>query len=392
MELADFLNYQDISLDDVVEQAKASLHLTAGDVLFSCGSLVEGLGNEKSDLDLILITTRQDIPFTSLNDVALIVGRCIVDVHVVQRCDLKELLRRFNHWSKQPRQLRLAKEFTIADRKLLHRLRNGRALYGADYFGQFQDQLRPIDLARYKLDWACYSASTIQVDLAGLRTAGDQYSMLFAAQELLGHVVDALVAGYGYTNPSLQWRARLLTYLPDEWESELLGRQTGISARELYLSLHRAPQSTAPSAILDHALRIVAFSRRLFPSIEYRLLSPSSPPLPLAQSNDVAKDRPLPHLDLDVTVRYKEGHFELLRLNEPGQAFTLSPRQYSLLCLFDGETSREYAVHHAESLCGKGKGRELVEEMLALIQYGKFEAPNFLDEQALSAILRRRSS
>jgi hypothetical protein len=389
MELADFLNYQKISLDDVVEQAKASLHLTAGDMLFVCGSLVEGLGNEKSDLDLILITARQDIPFTSLHDVALIVGQCVIDVRVVQRFEIDDLLKRFNLWSEHSRQLRLARQFNIADRKLLHRLRNGWALYGADDLGQLQNQLRPIDLARHKMDWECYLSSTILVDLAGLRSAGDYYSMPFAAQEALTHAVDALLAGYGYSNPSPQWRVRLLANLPSEWELDLPGRQTGLSARELFLSLHRVPQSITPSAVLDHALRITAFLRRLLPLIECRLLNPSLLRVLPAQLGRAGNDRPLPHLDLDVTVRYNDGYFELLRLNERGQIFTLSLTEYSLLCLFDGETSRQDAVSYAERLLGNGSGSDLVEEMIALVRYGEFEARNFVDEQALNAILRR---
>lgn len=392
MELFDFLNRQGISLDDVVEQAKASLYLTASDVLFACGSLIEGLGNDKSDLDLILITGRQDIPFTSLNDVALIVGGCVIDVRVILRPDLEELLRRFNHWSEQPRQTRLARQFAIDDRKLLHRLRSGYVLFGDEDFGRLQDRINYLDLARHKLDWACYFASTIQVDLAGFRSAGDQYSMLFAAQELLGHVMDALLAAYQHTNPSCQWRARLLTNLPSEWESELPGRPTGLSPREQYLSLHRAPTALTASVILDHALRIVAFLRRLLPSAEYRLLSPSLPSLLPAQSIKSESDWPLPHLDLDVTVRYRQDRFELLRLNGPGQIFTLSPREYSLLCLFDGETPRAYAVNYAERLWGVGRGSALVEEMLALVRYGKFEAQPFIDEHILNSILRRFSN
>lgn len=387
MELIDFLNRQGISLEDVVEQVKVSLLLTAGDVLFACGSLVEGLGNEKSDLDLILITRRQDIQYTSLNDVALTVGRCVIDIHVVQRPNLEELLKRFNHWVEQPRQPRLARQFTIDDRNLLHRLRHGRVLFGGEDFGKLRDQLGHADLARHKLDWSCYLARGIQPDLAGFRSAGDHYSMLFAAQELLGHVMDALLVMYQYTNPSWQWRVRLLSNLPVEWESGLPGRPTGLSPRELYLSLHQAPTAHTPTAFLDHALRIVAFSRRLLPSAEYRLLNSFLTMLPPAQLSKSENDGPLPRLDLDVVLRYKQSGFELLRLNGTGQVFTLSAREYCLLCLFDGETSRAYAVNYAESLWGERRGIDLVEEMLALVRYGEFEARPFIDEYTLNTIL-----
>jgi hypothetical protein len=343
-------------------------------------------------LDLFLVTSRQDITFTSLNAVLLIIGRCPVDVRVVQRSEVDELMKRFNAWARQPRQPRNATAFTNDERKLLHRLRSGQALFGSDQFLELQNQIELIDLARHRLDYAQYFASTIQVDLAGLRSAGDQYSMLFAAQELLGHTVDALLAAYKYSNSNSKWRVRQLTDLPAEWELELPGRRSGMSARDLYLSLHSTPRSSSPKAILDYSLRIVAFARRVFPWAEYRLLSPASLPLSSANGSDMAGGRPLPHLDLDVTVRYQKGKFELLRLNGKGEIFLLSPREYSLLCLFDGVTSREDAIREAEQTLNEAVGVDFVSEMEALVRHGDFEARNFVDGQALKAILRTASS
>src|SRR5437016_5251380 len=100
MYLAGFLSYHGITLDDIVGQAKATLRLSPDDALFVCGSVVEGLGNEKSDLDLFLLTSRKNIPFTSLNDVLLIIGRCAVDVCVVQRTSIEALVKRFNDWAR----------------------------------------------------------------------------------------------------------------------------------------------------------------------------------------------------------------------------------------------------------------------------------------------------
>ena len=189
------------------------------------------------------------------------------------------------------------------------------------------------------------------------------------------------------TNPDFRWRVLQLMRLPKQWEQKLPGRQCGVSAEELYWSLHRAPDTIRASAIHDHALRIVAFSRRVFPWAEYQLLSPSLPPIPTVACTGINSNQPLPHLDLDVTVRYRDGNFELLRLQGDGQIFRLSAREYSLLCLFDGETSKEFAGEYAARLWDRSSGEDLVEEMQALVRHGNFEAADFLDEQALSALL-----
>ena len=134
MKLADFLSYKGISLEDILEEAKKCLRLASGDVLIVCGSLVEELGNQKSDLDLILITARQDIPFTSLNDVTIIVKQCVIDIRVIFYSQVEQLLDRFNHWSSQPRQPRSAKQFSFPESKLLHRLCTGRSVFGCGAF------------------------------------------------------------------------------------------------------------------------------------------------------------------------------------------------------------------------------------------------------------------
>ena len=391
MDLADFLSRSGITRQDVIAKVDSAVHLTPGDVLFVSGSLVEELGNEKSDLDLFLITSRTDIQFTSLHDVIVVVNDCIIDIRVVQHSAVEEILGRFNHWARQPRLARNAFEFTDDDRKFLHRLLIGEAFYGASDLRKLKDCLDAKDLARHKLDWARHLAGTIQIDLAGLHSAGDQYSMLFAAQELLGHTMDGLLAGYGYTNPNQKWRVRLLARLPVDWEQRLPGTISGMSAVENFMMLHKAPESTSRRAIFEHTLRIAAFSRRVFPWAELNLLGSPEINLPLAAVaiyDRTEEAQPLPCLNFDVKIRFTEGHFELLRLGEKGPIFQLSPQAYALLCLFDGEHSMSAAIDYAKQLGSKERAQEEIEDMIAMIRYAQFEAGTVIDEQALEAILR----
>ena len=391
MEVTDFLTLNKITLEDVIAHVNATVHLTPGDVLFVSGSLVEGLGNEESDLDLFLITSRNDIQFTSLNDVTVIVNDCLIDIRVVQQSGIEELIRRFGRWAGLPRHPRGAFEFTEDERKFLHRLRIGNPLYGAADFERLLGRLDPRDLSRHKLDWARHLASTIQVDLAGLYKARDQYTMLFASQELLGHTIDGLLAAYGYTNPNQKWRVRMLAGLPADWERKLPGAGTGMSPVERFLALHRMPQSESLNDMFEHALRVVAFSRCVFPWAELTLFGPPELSLPLdavAPQADREAGQPLPHLDLNVEIRYAAGRFEVLRLNEQGPTFELSPQAYLLFCLFDGVTSSVSAADYAEKLGLEKNGLETIGELMAMVRYAGLEADTIIDEQALRAVLR----
>src|SRR5262249_39733120 len=151
MDLTDFLRAKGASIEGILVQTQEIVRLSPGDILVLCGSVVEGLGDERSDLDLILITSRQDIPFTSLHDVALVSGSCLVDISVVERSEVEALLQRFYRWAHQPRQPRSAKAFKIDDQKLLHRIAKGVPLYGEQNFALLRTSLQSIDLLRHRL-------------------------------------------------------------------------------------------------------------------------------------------------------------------------------------------------------------------------------------------------
>jgi hypothetical protein len=397
MYLDDFLARHGLLVDQILEEARGPLNLRPGDILFLCGSLIEGLGNEQSDIDLYLITSRTDIVFNSLHDVILMLGPCLVEVRVKQRSLLEALIERAVRWTKQPRDPRSAFDFSEEERKLLHRLRHGRVLYGGGDFEALERRLALADLARHRLDWARHLAGNLQIDLAGLRGAGDARSMLFVAQEVLAHTIDGLLAGYGFTNPIWKWRVRQLNELPNDWELTLPGRSTGLTAPERYLSLHRAPGDVTPRTILEYALRIVAFSRCVFPWAERRLYGDSVLPVSPVSVTDAAPDgakaasnegiRRMPHLDLNVAVLYHEGHFELVRLNGRAAPIEVSAEAWTMLCFFDGETSRAEAVRHAEKLHGADRGAAFIDGLVELVGFAKLEADQMCDEEALAKLL-----
>jgi hypothetical protein len=389
MQLDAFLGRRGVALSDIAQAAQDRLGLAGDDVLLVCGSLVEGLGNETSDVDLYLLTSRTGFAFTSLDALLLAVGPCLIDVRVVPHAQFDALLARFRAWADQPRQARDALGFSHDERTLLHRLHCCAPLFGAIHLDSLRGRAPQADVARHKLDWARCYADALQIDLAGLRMEGDRDTLAFTAQDLLSHAIDGLLAAFGRTNPNGKWRVRLLAELPDGGFARLPGRPLGRSLRDEYVALHRAPDLEDVGAVHAHALGAVAFARRALAFAERTLVRPDAAPLPILGGRDgEGPHQPvLPHLDLDVTLRGDS--LELLRLQGNGEVMSLSPESAVLLCLFDGHTSVSSAVASADHLFGEGKGAEVVGDLLALVEALKLAARPMLDVAVLARLLGR---
>jgi len=394
MDLADYLLARGIALEELVSGIRKNIQFDPDDVLFAAGSLVEGLGNLKSDVDLYLLTSRDDIACTSLNSFALVLNGSLIDVRIVPYSQAEDLLNRFTAWSKQPRHPRRALGFSYEDRKMLHRLWSGQSLFNEETFSRFRAPLKDEEIARHKLDWSRFMASTIQIDLAGLYLAGDFPSMVFAAQDLLGLTADALLAGYGMATPNPKWRARQLGSLPDEWKKSVAVQPAEPSVLDLFLKLHRAPESMVLRDVLQHSRRIVAFSRAVFPCMEHKLLGPPTvqiPRLPALNGSGDRRGALLPCLDFDVQISYQDGRFEMWQLNESEMVFELSPLAYAMACLFDGETSKSDAIYRAASLVGQDAAEKAIEEICTMVALGHLEASARIDEEVLRGILAQTS-
>jgi|SRR6185503_14782761 len=346
MNIAEFLYLRGAEPSSVVAEVAATIGLADEDALLAVGSLVEGLGTSKSDLDLLLITSRGDGLNSVQDSATLIVGSCIADLRIMRTVELEELLNRLDYWSRLPWEVTHAVRFTLEERTLMHRLLQGQVLHRdkRNRVGEHMPSL--VDLARLKLHVARQISRTIQVDMAGYRETGDYASLVFAAQDLLGHAVDALLAGYHITNPLIKWRSRLLDLVPSNWERFLTVQPTGLTASQQVWRLHRAPETPDSKLALEHAERITAFARAVFVWAELRLVKAAVVNERPAIRNPLkrkATDLPLPSLDFDVDFLLAEEKVTIARLNEFGVSLELSPREFALILLFDGITTRREA-------------------------------------------------
>ncbi len=323
----------------LLDSVRGSVDLHVDDRLLVVGSCAEGLGNSKSDLDLLLVAGdgRDEI------ERGWALGRGMVDLRVIRTATVEDLTSRVREWVGRSWNLLELAPFSYDERLLLHRLLEGHELHpGLPELAA--DQWRPgrTSLAKLKLQVARHMARTIQVDMVGYRDGLDYASLVFAAQDLLGHSIDGLLAGHYITNPNPKWRSRLLDRLPPDWERPLKIRPTGLRPGRVLWDLHRAPAAPERESAVSHALRCVTFARAVFAWAEPRLIGNAdveSLSWGRVRQDDRPPGQPLPGLEFDVDFFLSRDGIAVGRLNEFGPSLRLSDREFALLLLCDGQTS-----------------------------------------------------
>ncbi|WP_033442245.1 methyltransferase [Saccharothrix sp. NRRL B-16314] len=362
----------------LVASIDEAVGLRPGDLVLAVGSVAEGLANDKSDLDLLLVAG-DDVGHAE-TELCWAVGRSMVDLRILHPATVEALTGKLRDWARRPWSLVELAPFSDDERLLLHRLREGLVVHPLEPVAQ---PWRPdrSELARLKLQVARHQARTIQVDLVGYRAEGDYATFVLAAQDLLGHGVDGLLAGHHLTNPNPKWRSRLLARLPLDWERPLWLRPTGVRADRAFWDLHRAPALPEPESAVAHAVRCAGFARAAFAWAERRLLGTSDgvPRTPLWDGDRAPAPGPvLPGIEFDVDFFRSDTGIAVARLNEFGASLRLSEREFALLLLCDGRTSVAEAEAVVNSTLSNGKagngkagngsapldGTEAVERML----------------------------
>ena len=336
MNVEEFLSQGGTSLEAVLASVDGWLEMGPEDILLAAGSLAEGLGSSKSDLDLLLVSHRTRTELPEQDEVIWALGNCAVDVRILHHDRVANLLNHLKNWVKQPWDVSNVAKFNHDERVLLHRLRHAEVLKSGG--GQHAvEAITPAlpDLALLKLQVARHAAKTIQVDMVGYRESGDFATLGFAAQKLLGHAIDALLAGHHMTNPLSKWRCRYLDRLQEDWDRAMGMRPQPGTAIDAYWQRHRLPEHPAEDLALAHAHSIATFARTVFIWAEYRLVLGMDPPV----CHPVGAEVSLPHLVLDADFFLTPTGAKVSRLNEfdaDAEILDLTREELALLPLFEG--------------------------------------------------------
>ena len=362
MDHTEFFHLKDTALETIVEEARTKGNISEQDILILVGSLTEGLATQKSDVDLILITDRPPPTEDNKTSIAWQSGKCLVDMEFIQQSDVDTLLASFMGWSSADWDSTFAAKLSLDERKLLHRYVNG--IYLNDPDGSKKRRVAPYsqtELAKLKLHTARHMARTIQVDIVGNLLNQDYRTAAFAAQELLGHATDAVLAAQGLTNPTPKWRSKLIELVSVEnvidWCDQSSSFEDGI------WQLHHFPKYQQ-EVVLDKIMALIAFCRAVFFYAECKLIYPDL----LAEDfkiyadfalRDKEQHALLPGLELDVDFHIADQEIYIGRLNEFGKATKVNYQQFMKVLQLDGFSSKQSILSQ-----GQPKSDALTEEAL----------------------------
>ncbi|QOK99018.1 hypothetical protein HF909_21795 (plasmid) [Ralstonia pseudosolanacearum] len=89
--LSSFLGRHGLALPELGRELESRLSLKEGEWLFAAGSLVEGLGNDCSDLDVYIVTADVERVETRSTSQALDLNGVMVDIEVIRRNEIERL-------------------------------------------------------------------------------------------------------------------------------------------------------------------------------------------------------------------------------------------------------------------------------------------------------------
>jgi hypothetical protein len=203
LDIDQFLDYHKLDRSMVLRELELQSTIDRGSVCLLSGSLAEGLGNVRSDLDLFILedsNSEEDFNF-SIRDV-------VIDVKFLSRSNLDIYLSELESAWKSCDD-RVAYRFAENYSDILHRLLIAQPLTGDE-----ENILKTTIDARFLSDIlirrSTILASALQTDICGLTEDGDTRTAISTAEELLGAAVDCLLGASGNTNPNAKWRWRKL--------------------------------------------------------------------------------------------------------------------------------------------------------------------------------------
>ncbi|MFF1659164.1 nucleotidyltransferase domain-containing protein [Streptomyces sp. NPDC058255] len=235
----------------------ATAHLQA-EAVFVSGSLVEGFGNENSDLDVFVLTSSTSDASLSETASTFDMGDCLIEVdyHHDVRVDTEiwpierffEIAGRISDFPVGDASAII--RFPDRDFDSAHRLRIGVPVRGVEVFNELRDKFDFKRLSRLLANKFVTAYEGHSEDASGAVRANDAYTAMLMSRWALGSAIDAYLASQGMTNPKEKWRFSKL----------VSGGHTDLAQR--YLELE-ADLSVSPEDVLTRSRDRLRFSASL---------------------------------------------------------------------------------------------------------------------------------
>jgi predicted nucleotidyltransferase len=336
----DYLQSRGLVETEIIESVRAHIHLLPGEAIFASGSIVEGLGNLYSDLDLFVVTDRDVSALQAGPAIVLLSRETPIDIEVLSPEDIHRSVQRVCSVYDKLDDPRHALGLTLKELDMLHRLSIGRPLVHPDVCAGYQELVPTAHLARILFARAQSLINSLQQDIVGHIWAGDGDSARLIAQRLAGAAFDCLLATFGNTNPSEKWRLSKLTTLPARDVESLLNGTPFGSLRDtalFFLTFMGACDS------VEYCFEAVRLANALLPWCQYRLRGQTMDSrIPISLERP-ASTRSLPSLDLLAQIRYEDDALCLSHIRRPINLL-FNPLAHNLLLSFDGKTSPHEAA------------------------------------------------
>jgi len=218
MDLATYLRHHGGDEGQLLTALAAVAPPGEDDIVYLSGSLIEGMGNHRSDLDVycLLADPSARPAEATFGDVAIrLIEGLAVDIEMPPLAKVRDLMNRLagfpSHTARDGRVSATA--FSPGEIKLLHNLGVGRPLRGRERFEALRATLDPRALSRIGFDYASAYLDLLHADILGMIEVEQFEGARHLLRAYRMHLAGALLAACGETNPAEKWRSLKLRTL-----------------------------------------------------------------------------------------------------------------------------------------------------------------------------------
>ncbi|WP_439876909.1 nucleotidyltransferase domain-containing protein (plasmid) [Bacillus mycoides] len=243
--------------------------------VYLAGSVMEGFGNETSDIDVYVIVDgdldveiSKEVKGRSLKDTNNFVNNFIdngirYDYEYWSLSDWLNTINKLNNLI--PEDPGFLKVLSTSDLDLLHRIKFAKPILNEECFLQNYSQINFENLEFYMASIKSEGYSNLLEDVEGALLSKDLKSAFIMVRLLLDETLSGFLAAHGETNPKHKWiYKKLSNYSKNSDEKEILN---------MYMNLLTQPKNLECDDELVHYIKsVIRFSQKLNIQTQNKLL------------------------------------------------------------------------------------------------------------------------